>query len=147
MPRASKRLVVVADMAKRKEDEAAAILADRQKKLEEEKQRSGDLLAYYSEYETKFQQRTQGLRAESLMQNREFLQQLANSCEIQRSEVARIQQEVDIAIAFWHQCHLKHEKLREHIAKLSKDEDSALEALEQKSVDEWVAQNFSRNKI
>lgn len=144
MEKPSKRLAIVADMAKRKEDEAAAILADRQQKLAEEKQRSSDLKEYYQEYENRFQQQTQGLRVETIIQNRDFLHQLSQSCQIQNSEVARLQQEVDIAIAFWHQCHLKYQKLNEHIEKLCDKEAAAMDALEQKSVDEWVTQNFAR---
>ncbi len=144
MKRRADRLRVVVDMAKQKEDESAALLDKKRQALNDEQQRLGDLKEYYTEYDLKFKQANTVIRAEEFAAKRNFLHQLALSCELQGSQVTLMQQEFDAAINEWRLCHLKHERLQGYVAQLEKEELALLDKQEQKRVDEWVSQSYFR---
>ncbi len=138
------RLHVVVDMAKQTEDESAARLDKKRQALNDEQQRFGDLKEYYAEYDVSFKKASNVMRAEDFAAKRNFLHQLALSCELQGSQVELMQQEFDAAINEWRLCHLKYERLQGYVAQLEKEELARIDKQEQKSVDEWVSQVYFR---
>lgn len=138
------RMEVVVTMAKQKEDEAAARLDQKRQALGDEEKRLGDLNEYYSEYDARFKQASNIMRAEDFAAKRNFLHQLSQSCELQASQVTLVQQEFDAAINEWRVLHLKHERLQGYVAQLEKEELALLDKQEQKRIDEWVSQTHFR---
>lgn len=147
MTRPSQRLSVVVDMARRKEDDAAKRLELKRRQLDDEVQRLEDLKEYYQEYEVRFKQNQTAVRAQEFAKKRDFLNQLSQSCDIQKLQVQHVQNEFNAAINEWHQCHLKTEKLNEYVDTLTQQEKTALEKKEQKRVDEWVTQTYARRNL
>ncbi len=138
------RLSVVIDLAKRDEDAAAKILDEKRQAYEAETQRLDELRQYYGEYEQQFNRKGLPLRADELVRQREFLQQLTKSCESQTLHVDHMHQAFEQAVAQWQVCHLRHKQLRDYVARLHKQELALMDKKEQKRIDEWVTQRFAR---
>ncbi len=140
----SVRLTVVVEMAKRKEEEAALRLADCGRELACEEQRLGELDEYYREYEVSFNNMRSGICAASLASNREFLRQLSESRSLQTLQIKQKRDQFEIAKNYWHQCHLKHDKIKSFVADIAREEQWRQLRLEQKNADEWAMLAHSR---
>ena len=143
---ASKRLKVVVGQAQREEEAAARRFEQSRQMLAAEQKRLQDLDSYYQEYESRFKSRQQGIRASELQSGREFLQQLAESQQVQAAHIARLQADCDVAKQAWYQCHLKVENLAQYVENLAREETRELDRREQKRLDEWSGQAFARRQ-
>ena len=141
----SKRMKVVVEMAQRAEDDAAAQLAKSRQELDEELQRLNDLEHYYQEYDQRFQN-TPAVRADQLSANRQFLQQLRDTCSAQGVQVKRAEHLLEAAKGYWRDQHLKHKNLKNYVEKLRAQEGAVREKLEQKLLDDWVSQSHQRSQ-
>ena len=139
----SKRMKVVVDMAQRAEDDAASQLEKCRRAFDEEQQRLTDLEQYYSEYDQRFQN-SPAVRADQLSANRQFLQQLRETCNTQSMQVKRAEALLEAAKGYWRDQHLKHRNLKQYVDKLRSQENAVREKLEQKILDEWVSQSHHR---
>lgn len=141
----SKRMKVVVDMAQRAEDDAASQLAKCRRALDEELQRLNDLEQYYQEYDQRFQN-TPAVRADQLSANRQFLQQLRETCNAQHMQVKKAEALLEAAKSYWRNQHLKHLNLQQYVDKLRSQEGAVREKLEQKLLDDWASQSYSRSQ-
>lgn len=140
----SKRMAVVVGMAKREEEQAAAVFGERQQQLAAEQERLRELEVYYGEYATKLEQQTSGLRAEDFQTARGFLQRLSDAQSQQRQHIEKIEAGVEVAKKAWHTMYLKKQNLDKLVDRYVKEEDDLAQKKEQKMIDEWVSQSLSR---
>lgn len=144
--RRSQRLSVTVDLAKRREEKAAKQLAHCRLILEEEQARLTELDSYYGEYVQQFKRLTTGLRASQLAAQRDFLEQLADTQNVQRAQIDKARRVLEEAKKVWLQEHLKHENLRDYVLRLESEEEKERDKKEQKAVDDWVNQTHGRNR-
>lgn len=140
----SQRIAPALHIAKREERAAAQALSQARTAMVDEQQRLGDLQSYYTEYDMLFKRQTQGLRANDLASQREFMTQLAQSCNVQQRQIDHVTDLYHQAKGIWHQCYLKHENLLAFVKKISREESTQEDKQEQGRIDEWVTQNHLR---
>lgn len=133
----SQRLLVVVDMAKRAESEAAEFLAQAQNQLNGEAQRLRELDEYYAQYEQTQTQLRGGVNASDIEKIRTFLQQLANAKQAQKMQVERMNDLFRKAKEKWQECHLKHKLMCDMVERMRLEEQAVFDKLEQKLLDEW----------
>lgn len=142
----SKRMSVVVDMSKREEEAAAQELQVCLLKLSEEEQKLQRLDEYYRDYEKLFASQKVGVRVESIVSNRNFLHQLAETIKVQEQQVVHLREQAEGVKRHWHLCHLKHGNLAKFVEQIKTGEIADQDKMEQKNVDEWVSQSHSRWK-
>src|SRR5690606_41663499 len=84
------------------------------------------------------------LRAQEIVQQRSFLQQLAEALRQQGQIVERRRLIADNKQMDWRTAHLKRRALQELIERVKADEQKVLTRKGQKMLDEWFAQSSQR---
>lgn len=139
----SKRLNMVLDIAERAENKAAEAFEMARKLWLEDQEKMVDLQRYYQDYETAFAQ-PKLLRAQDIVQQRSFLQQLAEAVRQQAQVVERRRSIADNKQQDWRTAHLKRRALQELVARVQADEQRILSRKEEKMLDEWFNQTAIR---
>ncbi|MCR6653582.1 MAG: flagellar export protein FliJ [Cellvibrionaceae bacterium] len=139
----SKRLNMVLDIAERAENKAAEAFEMARKLWLEDQEKMVDLQRYYQDYETAFAQ-PKRLRAQDIVQQRSFLQQLAEAVRQQAQVVERRRSIADNKQMDWRTAHLKRRALQELVARVQADEQRILSRKEEKMLDEWFNQTAIR---
>ncbi|WP_185231269.1 flagellar export protein FliJ [Teredinibacter franksiae] len=136
----SKRMDIVIELARRKQDSAALELRDQQKILQASQQRWHELKEYYQHYESAFAGNNSKIRASQLGQSRTFLQQMSQAIEGQGLVVQQAEKQLLQAQAEWQKCYLKQQSLIDLQQRYVEEEGAMLERKEQAQIEEWVAQ-------
>jgi flagellar FliJ protein len=139
----SKRLNMVLDIAERAENKAAEAFEMARRLWQEDQGKMEDLQRYYQDYETAFAQPAR-LRAQEIVQQRSFLQQLADVVRQQAQVVERRRTIADNKQTDWRTAHLKRRALQELVARVRADEQRVLTRKEEKMLDEWFNQTAQR---
>lgn len=140
----AKRLNLVLDIAERAENKAAEAFELARRMWQEDQEKMADLQRYYEDYEQTFSRPAVRLRAQEIVQQRSFLQQLAEALRQQGQIVERRRLIADNKQMDWRTAHLKRRALQELIERVKADEQKVLTRKEQKMLDEWFAQSSQR---
>lgn len=134
---------MVLDIAERAENKAAEAFEMARRLWLEDQGKMEDLQRYYQDYETAFAQPVR-LRAQEIVQQRSFLQQLADVVRQQAQVVERRRTIADNKQSDWRTAHLKRRALQELVARVRADEQRVLTRKEEKMLDEWFNQTAQR---
>lgn len=138
----SARLAVVIDMARKNEEQAAKKLEQCRQSYQAHHQRLEELNNYYHDYDMRFKQNIQGVRANDFAAKRFFLGQLSTLIDQQKNTLNQVEITLEKARQEWQQCHLKSENLQRFVADLKRGEVQIADKIEQYKIDEWVTQNY-----
>lgn len=140
----AKRLNMVLDIAERTESKAAEAFEMARRLWQEDQEKMTDLQRYYQDYETAFTQPAARMRAQDIVQQRGFLQQLAEAVRQQAQVVERRRTIADHKQSDWRTAHLKRRALQELVERVRADERRILTRKEEKMLDEWFNQTAQR---
>jgi len=136
----SKRMQSVADLAKNREDNAARVLGERRKFLEQQKQRLAELMMYREEYAIKFQSTgNQGLTISQLNEYRHFLIKLNMAIVQQRTHIDMATDDCQLFQQKWLDSRSHTQALDKVVERYRNQEIKVLERKEQKELDESAA--------
>lgn len=136
----SKRIEIVVDLARRAEETAADNFTQAKSALELAEEQLRDLAQYYQGYVERMQANTRAVKPSELIQTRAFLQQLSVAIRGQEHQITLLQQQLQQRQLAWHKSHLKTRSLEDLRTRYVREEHDADDRLEQKALDEWVAQ-------
>jgi flagellar export protein FliJ len=136
---------LVVDLAQRAEDESANTLQVVRAKLQQEQTKLAELENYYGEYENRFSVEMNTCSVAQLVQTRSFLQRLAIALEGQKQQIIAVERTLEACRNEWHKRHLKHNSLKDLVARYRIEEARDRDVLEQKMLDEWVSSRPSQN--
>ena len=135
--RRSKRLQVVLDLAKRKEDEALKALQVAQGSLIAQKQKLQELTQYQRDYQQSLREAYQTqATAESCATYQHFLAQVGDAIEQQQHVVELAEEQFDKVRKHWLTLHEKQQGMGSLIDRFRDEEDKELDKKEQKMIDE-----------
>lgn len=135
--RRSKRLQVVLDLAKRKEDEALKALQVAQSSLASQNQKLSELTQYQRDYQQSLREAYQThATADSCATYQHFLAQVGDAIEQQQQTVALAEQQFDQVRIHWLTLHEKQQGMGSLIDRFRDEEDKELDKKEQKMIDE-----------
>lgn len=135
---------LVLDFAERAEKKAAEAFEMARRLWQEDQEKMTELQRYYEDYEHTFTQPAIRVRVQDIVQQRGFLQQLAEALRQQEQVVGRRRAIADSKQTAWRTAHLKRRALQELIERIRVDEQRVLGRKEQKMLDEWFAQTAQR---
>lgn len=141
----SKRLQVVLELVGNAEHNAAKAYGDARRMGEESQLKLDSLVQYCREYEDSSGGTQRVLRAEDIVRQRSFLEQIYIAKQQQVHVVKQCQKLIEQKKQAWHKAHLKHQALQDLLSRLREDEQKALTRKEDKMLDEWFAQSQSRS--
>lgn len=139
----SKRLAIVEKLAKQREDQAAAALAQVRAQVAQEQARLGELHSYqqeYAQYLTK--QGEKGISMQQWHRTQHFIDQLAGLADRQQSTIASWQQREQQLLETWRQLHQRRQNIAQYIEQISIEEAIAADKAEQKQIDELITLRF-----
>jgi len=136
---------VVVDIARRAEEECAGTLQVVRSKLQQEQTKLVELENYYGEYENRFSVEINTCSVVQLMQTRSFLQRLAVAIEGQKQQIIAVERTLSACRNEWHKRYLKHNSLKDLVARYRNEEARDRDVIEQKMIDEWVSSRPSQN--
>lgn len=136
----AKRLQLVLDMAEHVEQKAAGAYQMARDLWQEDQLKLEQLQRYYDDYEASFSGSSRALRAEDIVRQRGFLQQLSEAKHQQRQTIQRRSAVAEHKKQAWHKAHLKHKALRELVTRLQCEESNELSRKEEKLMDDWCSQ-------
>lgn len=140
----SDRIEVVVDLAQRTMDQAADNFRDAVEMLEAEQQRLADLEQYYQSYSERSGVGGQVFRPAQLIGARQFIQHLKDAITQQEHTLAKAEHQLEVCRTQWQETHLKHKSLLDYQERLEREDRMALDAAEQKRMDEWANLRASR---
>lgn len=134
--RRSKRIQLVVDLAKRKEDAAAKYLGEALAAVASAEQQERQVRRYYENYRQQFSKKNICLRPEELQRSREFLGHLDDAIRAQQQQVKIAHDNVGRARQYWNKCHLTSNAIVDYQARCRRNEQLADDKLEQKMLDD-----------
>lgn len=140
MSKRAQRLSLVLELAERTEQQAAQTYEMARRLWQEDAQKLQDLELYCVEYEASISTARVVRRAQDMVRDRGFLQQIYRARQQQESVVKQREGLTEQKKQLWHKAHLKHSALRNLIERMREDEQKALNRKEEKLLDEWFAQ-------
>ena len=130
----AKRIQLLFDLAKRKEEHAARDLAQQQAMLNEQKEKLQTLRQYYGDYEKQFT--VSRTSAVDLARSRAFLSNLQQALSAQQQAIYLLEQQVERARQLWQKQHHKSKAIDDYGQRNKKNEQQLLNKSEQKLQDE-----------
>ena len=131
----SKRMQPVAQVAESRQQEAARLLGERQRVLEEELHRLDQLQEYRGEYARKFEDGAEwtGLH---VREYRVFLARLNQAIEEQAARVERVRADLEQSRGHWTRCRVHRDAVDKAVDRLQADERRQEDRREQAESDE-----------
>ncbi len=143
----SQRLKPLAKLAKDDEYSAARLMSECQRRLDEQRARLDDLMAYRQDYDNKlYTSGRSGMEAGALLRYRTFLARLDEVIAMQAGVVERIQAEYDQKSSAWSDARARHKSLDKAVAVHRSREAARLERREQQQNDERAQRHRSTAK-
>ena len=139
----SERFKPIHNLAKQNEDVAAQTLGKLQRQLTEHHTKLSELMAYYDDYRTRFNQ--EGMKGMSIIQvqsYQRFISQLEIAITDQKKRIARMTEACDSSRAEWKAERQKTEVLKKVINRYEKQELTHRNRQEQRHSDEFVSNRF-----
>lgn len=137
---------LVLDLAKRDEEAAAEDYEHAKRELQAEADQLNQTTRYYQEYASSSGVKGSQVNISALEHSRHFLQRLSEIIELLKQQVALkegvVQQKKDV----WYKCHLRAKSLSDLIDRYKKEEEIEYDKKEQKMIDDWVNQTYSRDE-
>ena len=135
--RRSKRLQVVLDLAKRKEDEALKAMQASQGNLKQQQDKLQELVQYQQEYQQALRNAfSTGATAANCATYQHFLTQVGGAIEQQQLVVTLAEEQLNKVRLHWQSLYEKQKGMGGLIDRFRDEEDQALEKKEQKMIDE-----------
>lgn len=133
----SKRMELIAGLAKRDEDALAKTFQSAKIVVAQEQARLAELQNYYHSYSQMFAAKTTPLHAQDIMQSRNLLSRLADAQIAQEQQIILARQQLDHAQTQWQSSHLKRRSMEDLAQRCLVDEQQENDQKEQKQMDEW----------
>lgn len=135
--RRSKRLQVVLELAKRKEDEALKAMQASQTNLNQQNEKLQELVRYQQEYQQALRNAfSSGATAANCATYQHFLSQVGGAIEQQQLVVTLAEEQLDKARKHWQSLYEKQKGMGGLIDRFRDEEDVEIEKKEQKMIDE-----------
>nr|WP_240946318.1 flagellar export protein FliJ [Pseudomaricurvus alkylphenolicus] len=129
-------MVVVLQLVERAEQNAADGLRHSRQQVEQGEQQLQQITAYQQEYVQRLNQPRSGLHAESIINDRRFLQQLMDVQQSQQQQLQQLKQAEEQALKNWQLCYRRRQSIEQLIERLKQGENQLLEKQLQKELDE-----------
>lgn len=133
----SKRIKLIADLAKRDEDQLAQNFQAAKNFVAQEHERLIELQSYYASYSNMFANKTTHLHAQDIIQARNLLGRLADAQVAQKRQIDRAQEQLHLAKEQWQGAHLKRRSMEDLAERCVVEEQQERDKKEQKQSDEW----------
>lgn len=133
----SKRMIVVLQLAFRAEEGAAKILQQSRHLLLQAEQQLLQVTEYQKEYITDLNGKTQKLSAQSMINDRMFLQRLGDVLITQEQKIEQLKQSETNALNNWKICYQRRRSIESLIERLKVEENALTQKLLQKEMDEF----------
>lgn len=135
--RRSKRLQVVLELAKRKEDEALKAMQSSQNNLNQQNEKLQELIRYQQEYQQALRDAfSTGATAANCATYQHFLSQVGGAIEQQQLVVTLAEEQLNKARKHWQSLYEKQKGMGGLIDRFRDEEDLEIEKKEQKMIDE-----------
>ncbi len=139
----SKRMQPVAQVAESRQQDAARILADRQRALEEQQRRLDQLNEYRGDYASRFEDGQEWIGL-NVREYRLFLSRLNEAIEEQAARVERARAELEKSRGHWTQCRVHQDAVGKAMDRFRDEERREEERRDQAESDE-LGQRGGRN--
>ncbi|MBM6551246.1 flagellar export protein FliJ [Marinomonas ostreistagni] len=136
----SKRMQILVDIAKRKEDEVVKVLAKEQARLQQDQQKLQELKDYAEQYDQ--QRNLIGLSPYLTSNYQHFVDRLQQAITQQQNQVNRSQQQVNMAMRRWQEAQAKTKGMDWLKDKSVSEEIAAEDRQDQKQIDEFANRAF-----
>ncbi|WP_250657655.1 flagellar export protein FliJ [Alkalimarinus coralli] len=135
--RRSKRLQVVLELAKRKEDEALKAMQTAQSSLNQQRAKLQELIQYQQEYQQALRDAfSTGATAENCATYQHFLSQVGGAIEQQQKAVTLAEEQFSKARLHWQSLYEKQKGMDGLIDRFRDEEDREIDKKEQQMIDE-----------
>lgn len=139
----SERFKPIHNIAQQREDVAAQTLGRMQRELTNHNLKLAELVQYYQDYTTRFnQQAVKGMSIVQVQSYQNFISQLETAIIEKKRQISRIAEACDSSRADWTVERQKSQVLEKVIIRYQKQETRAFNKQEQRSTDEFVANRF-----
>lgn len=139
----SERFKPIHNIAQQREDVAAQALGRMQRELANHKLKLAELVQYYQDYVTRFnQQAVKGMSITQVHSYQNFISQLETAIAEQKRHISRIAEACDSSRADWTVERQKSQVLEKVIIRYQNQETQAFNKQEQRNTDEFVANRY-----
>ncbi len=139
----SDRFKPIHNLAQQSEDVAAQTLGKIQRELSEHHLKLSELMKYYEDYTTQFNQKAgQGMSVTQVQSYQKFISQLEVAISEQKKNITRVTEACDCSRADWTVERQKTQVLEKVINRYQKQEQQDSNRQEQRQSDEHVANQF-----
>ncbi|MDH5601831.1 MAG: flagellar export protein FliJ [Gammaproteobacteria bacterium] len=139
----SQRFKPIHNLAQQSEDVAAQTLGKIQRELSEHHVKLSELMAYYQDYRTRFNQEAEkGMSISQVQSYQKFISQLEIAITEQKKHISRMTEACDSSRVDWNTERQKTQVLKKVITRYEKQEQRELNRQEQRRSDEFVANRF-----
>lgn len=143
----SKRMQTVNKVAHKKEQDAARMLGQSRKNLQQQNMRLTELMQYREDYTRKFTSSgNDGMDTRKLNEYRSFLHRLNQAILQQRDVIARAERECQLRERAWLGTRTRSQALTKVIARYQLEERVASDRKDQKVLDEHASRQDHRHK-
>lgn len=143
----SQRLKPIVRLSASKERDAAVVLAQTQRALEDQEQRLGELMRYLDEYQRLLaRESTGGVDVKRLHSYRGFIVRLGQTISYQRQQVEQARREVECQRQAWQTARTRSQALDKAVAKHRRAEQQAHERHEQREADDRASRSVTDNE-
>lgn len=136
----SKRMQILVDIAKRKEDDVAKMVANEQTRLQQDQFKLQELKDYAEQYDQ--QRNLIGLSPYLTTNYQHFVDRLQQAIKQQEAQVNRSQQSVNMAMKRWQEARAKTQGMDWLKDKSVAEEVAAEDRQDQKQIDEFANRAF-----
>lgn len=137
---------MVLQMAVRAEEGAAAQLEQSRQQLSQAQQQLQQVEDYQQGYIDALNRPKSGQSAYSMINDRQFLEQLSFVCRTQAGQIEKLRQNEDNSLHNWQQCYQLRRNIEQLIEKLKQGENLAMEKQLQKELDELSSSLLARSR-
>lgn len=142
----SQRMVLVLQMAERAEEMAARQLEQSRSQVAQAQQQLTQVEAYQQDYVRALNQPQVGVSAYSMINDRQFLQQLHLVCQSQAAQIRQLRDQEERCLRSWQQCYQRRRNIEQLIGRLRHEESALLEKQLQKELDELSSVFLARER-
>lgn len=132
----SQRMTIVLQLANRSEQAAALALQKSRSALDQADSQLQQIKQYQQEYVAELNAKTQKLTAQTMINDRHFLQRLSEIEITQCQQIAQLKKNESGCLSQWKLCYQRRQSIETLIARLQKEESSVVEKQLQKELDE-----------
>ncbi|TBR43175.1 flagellar export protein FliJ [Marinomonas agarivorans] len=136
----SKRMQILVDIAKSKEDQAAKLLAQQRLKLASDKEQLEQLKEYANQYES--ERNLLGLNANLIANYQHFVTRLEQAVQQQNMAITQAEQQTSFALGQWLEARAKTQSMHALQQKHVKQEEKQEEKREQSQLDEFAMRRY-----